>query len=77
LLSGQNKPAAQLFLVDLITHSWRTWDSVQKWAIGFPSVQPIISAANAKSFSALPKWGDVDPLYQAMVEKHPNPEAKP
>lgn len=76
LLSGQNKAGVQLLLVDLITHAWRTWDHVQKWATDFPSVQPAIAAANAKFFSALEKWGDVDPLYKAMVEKYPNPETR-
>jgi len=75
LLSGQNKLGAQLLMVDLITHAWRTWDHVQKWASNFPVVQPIIGAANTKVFSALKKWGDVDPVYKAMVERYPNPEA--
>jgi hypothetical protein len=74
LLSGQNKAGAQLFMADLITHDWRTWDHVQKWATGFPGVQPIIRAANANVFSIFHKWGDADPLYKAMVEKFPNPD---
>lgn len=77
LLSGQNKGGAQLLLADLITHDWRTWDHVQKWATGFPSVRPIIGAANTNVFSVLTKWGDVDPLYKAMVEKYPNPDHSP
>ena len=77
LLSGQNRAGAQLFMADLITHDWRTWDHVQAWARGFPTIQPIIRAANTKVFSAFHKWGEADPLYKAMVQKFPNPDAKP
>jgi hypothetical protein len=77
LLAGKNKGRSQLFLADLITHSWRTWDHVQKWASSVPSAQPVIKAANCKIYSALSKWGDLDPLYKAMVERYPNPDAKP
>lgn len=77
LLGGANKEGAQILLADLLTHCWRTWDNVQKWAAGLPSVQPIIKAANLRLYGPLLKWAEVDPIYAAMVEKFPNPEAKP
>jgi hypothetical protein len=61
---------------DLITHDWRTWDHVQAGAAGFPTIQSVIRAANAKVFSAFHKWGAVDPLYTTMVETFPNPDIK-
>lgn len=76
LLGGANKAGAQMLLVDLLTHGWRTWDNVQKWAADLPIVQPIIKAVNLRLYGPLMKWADVDPIYVAMVEKFPNPEAK-
>jgi hypothetical protein len=76
LLSGENKGGAQLLLVDLLTHCWRTWDHVQKWAADLPAVQTIVNAANARIYLALKNWGDVDALYGAMVERYPNPDTK-
>lgn len=77
LLSTESNGAAQLLLADLIAHAWRTWDHVQKWATGLPSVWPIIDAANTRVFPVLMKWGDADPLYKAMVEQYPNPDVRP
>ena len=77
LLCGQNKASVQLLLTDLITHDWRTWDHVQKWAADFPCLRPIVRAANAKVFSVLKRWGKTDPLYKAMVKRCPDPDAEP
>jgi hypothetical protein len=76
LLGGQNKEGAQILLVDLISHCWRTWDHIPKWAVDLPIVQPIITVLSTRIYGPLRKWGDVDPLYAAMVERAPNSEAK-
>lgn len=75
LLGGENIEGAQILLADLLTHCWRTWDHVLKWAQGLPPVQPIINAASTKIYAALKKWGDEDSIYQTMVEQFPNPDA--
>jgi hypothetical protein len=47
-----------------------------KWAADLPAIQTIVNAANARAYLALKKWGDVDPLYKAAVERYPNPDAQ-
>src|SRR6266478_8815000 len=70
--AGFNRP----YTLNNYPHCWRTWDHVQKWAADLPAVQTIINAANARTYLALKKWGDVDPLYRVMVERYPNPDTK-
>jgi hypothetical protein len=77
LLDGKNVGGAQLLLADLLTHCWRTWDHVLKWAQDLPPVQPMINVASVRIYASLKKWGDGDPLYHAMVEQSPNPDATP
>lgn len=36
LLGGKNPGSAQVLLVDLIVHCWRTWDQVVQWSIKVP-----------------------------------------
>lgn len=63
LLGGRNKPLGQLLLVDLLLHTWRTWDSLVRWAV-LRSVEPIIAKEAAGARSTLAAWGEADPLYQ-------------
>ena len=76
LLGGANKEGAQVLLVDLITHSWRIWDHIPQWAVDVPIVQPIISVMKPRIYGPLAKWGEVDPIYIAMVAKYPDTEKK-
>jgi len=76
LLGGSNRGAAQVLLVDLITHCWRTLDQVGQWSKDVPAAQPILALAARKMWGPLKQWGDVDPIYALMVEKHPNPDLK-
>jgi hypothetical protein len=76
MLGGNNKEGAQILLVDLIVHCWRTWDHIPQWATSVPLVQPIISVLGPRIYPPLKEWGQVDPLYAAMVEKAPDQEAK-
>ncbi len=74
LLGGQAAEAAQIMLVDLLTHSWRTWDQVRTWLadldeahqVGFPKAGVQISRR-------LNDWGKRDPIYELIVELHPEP----
>lgn len=76
LLGGREVGPAQIMLVDLLTHCWRTWDQVRKWLtvvesvelVGFPEVGGEIS-------QRLHEWGKRDPIYALMVDLHPEPAA--
>jgi hypothetical protein len=72
LLGGRDEAAGQLFLVDLLTHSWRTWDQVAAWA---PASQRALVAVTQKGRRVswrLHDWGTQDPVYRLMVERHPD-----
>lgn len=71
LLGGKNKGIGQLFLVDLLTHSWRTWDQVAEWAREFPRASKAVAARHHKISWRLHHWGKQDPIYKLMVERHP------
>ena len=71
LLGGRNKAAAQLLLVDLLTHSWRTWDQVVVWSKEFPRAARVVSQHSHINWR-LHEWGKQDPLYLLMVERYPD-----
>lgn len=73
LLGGREVGAAQLMLVDLLLHCWRTWDQVRNWLtvreIGFPRAGLEIS-------HRLSEWGKRDPIYALAVELYPDPAVR-
>ncbi len=71
LLGGKNKGIGQLFLVDLLTHSWRTWDQVAEWAGAFPRASKAVAVRHNKISWRLHDWGKQDPIYKVMVERYP------
>jgi hypothetical protein len=73
-LGGKNPGGAQVMLVDLLTHSWRTWDQVFVWLLRFVETNIIKMPRTALAIKPrLGKWGEHDPLYALMVETYPEP----
>lgn len=73
LLGGQNVGAAQLLLVDLLMHCWRTWDQVRAWMISLDSGRQLeIPAAASDLAREFEEWGKRDPVYALMVELYPD-----
>ncbi len=78
LLGGKELGGAQILLVDLLTHCWRTWDQVHKWLTKLPIANEISLPAVGMELSwRLDAWGKQDPIYALSVELHPNREAEP
>ena len=78
LLGGQEVGAAQLLLVDLLTHCWRTWDQVRNWLMNLGNAQQIgVPETGVEISYRLNEWGKLDPIYALMVELHPDPAAGP
>jgi hypothetical protein len=76
LLGAQNPGSAQLLLVDLIVHSWRTWDQVLNWSTKTsPGAVATVLAQGGEISVRLNEWGKQDPMYALMVERYP--EKKP
>jgi hypothetical protein len=71
LLGAKNPGSAQILLVDLIVHCWRTWDQVVQWSIGVPYASAIVLGRGRQISSRLNKWGQEDPIYALMVERDP------
>ena len=72
LIGGRQTGVAQMLLVDLLLHGWRTADSLHKWneqRAAHPQVGERIAAGRA----ACSRWGQVDPLYSLAVETFPAP----
>ena len=73
LLDGRSPHLAQLFLVDLLTHSWRAWDSVKSWSRkSDPAVQNLLSKAATPIGECFAGWGEKDPVYALMCKEHPS-----
>lgn len=74
LLGGRNVGAAQLLLVDLLLHCWRTWDQVRSWLISLEKAKEIgFPKAGVEISRRLNEWGKRDPIYALMVEVRPEP----
>jgi hypothetical protein len=74
LLGGQEVGLAQVLLVDLLTHCWRTWDQVSNWLMNLDKAQQIgLPKAGVKISQRLNECGKRDPIYALMVELHPDP----
>ena len=77
LLGGKEVGVAQVLLVDLLTHCWRTWDQVRNWLMNLDKAQQIgFPKAGVEVGPRLNEWGKRDPIYALMVELHPEPAAK-
>jgi hypothetical protein len=75
LLRGAEPAAAQLLLVDLLLHCWRSWDQVRNWLAHVPNADHV-DLANARPEISLRlyDWSTRDPLYALAVETHPEPD---
>ena len=74
LLGGQKVEAAQVILVDLLTHCWRTWNQVCNLLMNLSEAHPIgFPKAGVEIGPRLNEWGKRDPLYALMVELTPDP----
>ena len=72
LLGGKEAGVAQGNLVDLLTHCWRIWDQVNAWSAGFPRARRVLAAWRTRVSGRFNEWGKRDPIYQLMVELHPD-----
>lgn len=78
LLGGKDVGPAQILLVDLMTHCWRTWDQVHNWLTKLPNANEVgILKEGVHMSYRLDAWGRQDPIYALMVELHPDPARKP
>jgi hypothetical protein len=76
LLGGQEIGSAQVLLVDLLTHCWRTWDQVRNWLMNLDKAKQIgFPKAGLGISQRLNEWGRRDPIYALMVEFHPDTAA--
>ncbi|HXQ38341.1 MAG TPA: hypothetical protein VN843_30355 [Anaerolineales bacterium] len=71
LLSAQSPSSAQMLLVDLIVHCWRTWDQIVQWSKDLPVAAAAVLDEGNKISARLNDWGVHDPMYALMVEKYP------
>jgi hypothetical protein len=77
LLGGKEVGSAQVLLVDLLTHCWRTWDQIRNWLINLDKAQQIgFPKAGVEISHRLNEWSKRDPIYALMVELHPEPAAE-
>jgi hypothetical protein len=73
LLGGQEAGSAQVMLVDLLTHCWRTWDQVRSWLMNLGEAQQIgFPKAGLEVSRRFNEWGERDPIYALMVELYPD-----
>jgi hypothetical protein len=75
LLGAQSPGSAQMLLVDLIVHSWRTWDQVVQWSQDILVAGAVVRDRGNKISARLNDWGKHDPMYALMVEKYPEPKS--
>jgi hypothetical protein len=71
-LRGGNKAGAQVLLVDLLTHLWRTWDNIAHWGSEIKDLQRVIQLMKARIYGPLQAWSEKDKIYSLMVEIKPS-----
>jgi hypothetical protein len=77
LLGGMAVGSAQVLLVDLLTHCWRTWDQIRKWLINLDKAQQVGFPQDGIDIGyRLNEWSKRDPIYALMVESHPESAAE-
>jgi len=73
LLGGKSTADAQLLLVDLLLHCWRTWDQVSAWL----RIQKHEIPEKAMEIGfTLANWGKQDPVYIYSCSQHPEPNPR-
>jgi hypothetical protein len=72
LLGNPTSAVAQMLLVDLLLHSWRTTDNLIKWEARFPAQEAVSDALQAAQ-RRFGKWGSDDPLYEWTLSAPPAP----
>jgi hypothetical protein len=72
LLRGGSPAGAQLLLVDLLTHLWRTWDNIASWCSEIEDLQRLIEAMRAHINGPLHSWSEKDKVYVLMVQVKPD-----
>jgi hypothetical protein len=78
LLGSREVGVAQVMLVDLLVHCWRTWDQVRSWSMRLPIAQQVgLPGTGVEISQRLYEWGRRDPTYALMVELHPEPAPAP
>lgn len=70
LLGNSDIATAQMLLVDLLLHSWRSVDCLIGWTQG-RSVHSSISAGLRSTQQRFSRWGSEDPLYKWSVSAPP------
>lgn len=74
LLGGKNTALGQLLLVDLLLHSWRTWDQAAAWSRESPRASKVVASYGRRISWRLHDWGTQDPIYKLAIERHPDSE---
>ena len=77
LLRGRNVGSAQLILVDLLLHCWRTWDQFKIWLMNLDKTGEIgFPKAGLEISHRLNEWGKRDPIYKLACELYPDQKQK-
>jgi hypothetical protein len=71
LLGAQSPGSAQMLLVDLMVHCWRTWDQIVQWSKDLSVASAAVLDRGSSLSARLNDWGKHDPMYALMVEKYP------
>jgi len=71
LLAGASPGSAQLLLVDLTCHCWRTWVQIVQWSKDLPVASAAVLDRGSNISGRLNNWGKQDPMYALMVERKP------
>lgn len=72
LLAGMDIANAQLLLVDLLIHCWRTWNQVHKLVSSYEGVSTGQLLSGTSLAITFAQWGKRDPLFQLMIERLPD-----
>jgi hypothetical protein len=77
LLAGKSPEGAQILLVDLITHLWRSWDNISHWCSKIKDLEDLTRAMNSRIYPPLKQWAENDQIYALMCEVRPAKEMPP
>lgn len=56
LLNANSPKSAQVLLIDLLCHCWRTWDQIVVWSNGIPEVAPCVQLHGHRISKRLNGW---------------------
>ena len=74
LIDGSGGLAAQMLLVDLLLHCWRTADNVAHWFQNSSNAPAAFPYALRAAKRVLAAWGEQDPLYPWLCSVSPAPD---